>query len=148
MTPRFWYNGRAWQFCRAYVPCMHAFAGAGLWAAPPLPGAGPVGPDRSGHPKFVFGVGVCVLTRLRLQCLFCVWPIRALLVVYRRVNGGVKNKSVRVWVCVEGLLEEVLVFVRRVAGSACGHPAAEVKGNLDLLALVVKDILASAVEWQ
>jgi hypothetical protein len=48
----------------------------------------------------------------------------------------------------EGLLEEVLVFVRRVAGSACGHPAAEVKGNLDLLALVVKDILASAVEWQ
>ena len=46
------------------------------------------------------------------------------------------------------MLEEVLVFVRRVAGSACGHPGAEVKGNLDLLALVVKDILASAVEWQ
>ena len=48
----------------------------------------------------------------------------------------------------EGFQEEVLAFVRRVAGSACGHRGAEVRGNLDLLALVAKDILSNAVEWQ
>ena len=48
----------------------------------------------------------------------------------------------------EGFQEEVLAFVRRVAGSACGHPGAEVKGNLDLLARVVRDILSHAVERQ
>ncbi len=48
----------------------------------------------------------------------------------------------------EGLQEEVLAFVRRVAGRACGHTKAEVRGNLDLLELVIKNILMDAVEWQ
>ena len=39
-------------------------------------------------------------------------------------------------------------FVRRVAGSACGRPEAEAKGNLALLALVVEDILRQAAKWQ
>ena len=46
----------------------------------------------------------------------------------------------------EGFKQEVLAFIRRVAGSACGRPEAEVKGNLALLALVVKDILSQAAE--
>ena len=49
---------------------------------------------------------------------------------------------------IEGFEQEVLAFIRRVAGSACGRPEAEVKGNLALLALEVEDILSQAVEWQ
>ncbi len=45
----------------------------------------------------------------------------------------------------DGFKQEVLAFTRRVAGSACGRPGAEVHGSLALLALVVKDILSHAL---
>jgi hypothetical protein len=48
----------------------------------------------------------------------------------------------------DGFKQEVLAFIRRVVGIACGRPEAEVKGNLALLALVVEDILSQAAIWQ
>jgi hypothetical protein len=60
---------------------------------------------------------------------------------------GVKNGK-RDERALEGIKQDVLAFVRRVAGSASGRPEAEAKGSLALLAIVAAEILLQIAEWQ